>query len=200
MCARYFLEESPELRPYVEKMNRSPLLCMFAGAQVVTSGEVRPGDVSPVLAMNRKGESAVFPMRWGFHAKTLLINARCETAAMKPTFAESWALRRCVIPASWYYEWEHLTDGRGRIKTGDKYLLRSDDSEGIWMCGLYRMENGLPHYVILTREAGESIRFIHDRMPLILPGNAVKDWIRPDGKPDEILAAARTEPKFQRAV
>ena len=51
MCARYFLEESPELRPYVEKMNRSPLLCMFAGAQVVTSGEVRPGDVSPVLAM-----------------------------------------------------------------------------------------------------------------------------------------------------
>ncbi len=200
MCARYFLEESPELRPYVEKMNRSPLLSMFQGAQVITSGEVRPGNVSPVLATNRKGESAVFPMQWGFMGKTFLINARSETAAMKPTFADSWALRRCAVPASWYYEWEHMTDGRGRTRTGDKYLLTSPGPEGLWMCGLYRMEKGLPHYVILTREAGESIRFIHDRMPLILPHEGVKDWIRPDGKPEDIIAAARTELDFRKAV
>ena len=200
MCARYYLEESPELRPFVEKMNRSPLLGMFAGAEVVTSGEVRPGNVSPVLALNRKGERAVFPMQWGFTGRTMLINARSESAAVKPTFAESWSLRRCAVPASWYYEWEHLTDERGRKKTGDKYILRPALSGTVWLCGLYRMENGLPHYVILTREAVESIRFIHDRMPLILPEEVVGDWIRQDGKPEEVIAAARTETMFRKAV
>ena len=39
-----------------------------------------------------------------------------------------------------------------------------------WLCGLYCIENGLPAFVILTREAGEGIRFIHDPMPLIMPG------------------------------
>ncbi len=200
MCARYFLEESPELRPYVEKMNRSPLLTMFQGAAAVTAGEVRPGNVSPVLATNRKGNAAVFPMQWGYSGKTLLINARSETAAMKPTFAESWARRRCAVPASWYYEWLHMTDGQGRVRTGDKYLFRLSENREIWMCGLYRMENGLPHYVILTREAGENIRFIHDRMPLILPREAAFDWIRPDGRPEEAAAAALTEPDFRKAV
>ena len=200
MCARYFLEESPELRPYVEKMNRSPLLSLFSGAEVITSGEVRPGNVSPVLARNRKGESSIFPMQWGFSGKTLLINARSESAALKPTFAESWACRRCAVPASWYFEWEHLEDGRGRKRTGDKYLLRSDDSDEIWLCGLYRMEMGLPHYVILTRQAGESIRFIHERMPLILPRETAMDWIRPDRKPEEVIAAALTDPVFQMVV
>ena len=200
MCARYFLEESPELRPYVEKMNRSPLLSMFAGAQVISSGEVRPGNVSPVLATNRKGETAVFPMQWGFGGKKLLINARSETAATKPTFAESWSIRRCAIPASWYYEWQHWMDGQGRVRTGDKYLLRPAGFEVVWMCGLYRMEDGLPHYVVLTREAGESVRFIHDRMPIILPREAAEAWIRPDRKPEETVAAALTDPKYLKAV
>jgi hypothetical protein len=42
------------------------------------------------------------------------MNARTETAPVKPTFKEAWASHRCIIPASWYYEWEHLTGNDGR--------------------------------------------------------------------------------------
>ena len=46
---------------------------------------------------------------------------------------------------------------------------------------------------ILTREPGEEICFIHDRMPLIMPDDLVNDWIRPDLKPEELLPYALTD-------
>lgn len=67
-----------------------------------------------------------------------------------------------------------------------------------WLCGLYRIEDGLPVFVILTREPGEEIRFIHDRMPLIMPGDYVDEWIRPDAKPEELVQAAMTEMVFEK--
>ena len=68
-----------------------------------------------------------------------------------------------------------------------------------WLCGLYRIEEGLPVFVILTREPGESIRFIHDRMPLILPENSIGDWIRPDTRPEDLLGDALTDMIFEKA-
>lgn len=63
-----------------------------------------------------------------------------------------------------------------------------------------RIENGMPYFVILTREPGEEIRFIHDRMPLIMPENLVNEWIRPDVKLEEFLPYALTEMIFEKAV
>jgi putative SOS response-associated peptidase YedK len=160
---------------------------------------MRPTDVVPVIAPNRYGARAVYPMKWGFAGKTLLMNARCETAAKKPTFQECWTRRRCIVPASWYFEWEHLRGNDGRVKTGDKYMLQPRNSTMTWLCGLYRIEEGLPYFVILTREPGEDIRFIHDRMPLILPEKAIDAWIRPDTKPEDLLAAAVTDLVFEKA-
>ena len=201
MCCRYFMEESPELRPIVEAMNRSPLVEAFQKYTAVqTAGEIRPTQVAPVIASNKSGQRAVFPMRWGFKEKTLLINARSETAGQKPTFRDAWAAHRCVIPASWYFEWEHRTDNEGKKSTGDKFLLQPKGSPVTWLCGLYRIEEGLPHFVVLTREAGEEIRFIHDRMPLILPENLVSEWICPEAKPEELVSAALTDLHCERAV
>ena len=167
MCCRYWTDKSPELRKFVEEMNRSPLVEKWHKTTgIVTHGEVRPGDVVPVIAPNRAGRRAVFPMRWGFSGKPLLINARSETASVKPAFRESWAGRRCIIPASWYFEWEHLTGTDGK-KTGRKYMIQPKGASAARLCGLYRIEDGLPVFVVLTREPGEAIRFIHDRMPLI---------------------------------
>ena len=105
MCCRYWTEESPELREIVEEMNRSPLVEKWHRTTgIVTGGEVRPTDVVPVIASGRSRQRAVFPMKWGYSGKTLLINARSETAAEKPTFREDWKRHRCIIPASWYYE------------------------------------------------------------------------------------------------
>ena len=69
-----------------------------------------------------------------------------------------------------------------------------------WLCGLYRIEDGLPHFVVLTREPGEEISFIHDRMPLIMPERLVDEWIRPDVKPEDLIGATLTEMIFEKAI
>jgi len=179
-------------------MNRSPLVRRWhEKTEIKTCGEIRPADVVPVIAPNRSGERAVFPMKWGFSGKTLLMNARSETAGSKPTFKESWERRRCIVPASWYIEWEHLHGSDGKTRTGDKYMLQPKNSAMTWLCGLYRIEEGLPVFVILTREPGERIRFLHDRMPLILPEEYIDDWIRPDSRPEDLLGKALTDMIFE---
>ena len=201
MCCRYWTDESPELRPIVEEMNRSPLMRKWQDkAKVKSYGEIFPTDVVPVIAPNRSGLRTVYPMKWGYSGKSLLMNARSETAAEKLTFREDWVRHRCIVPASWYFEWEHYPGSDGKKHTGDKYMIHPKDSAVTWLCGLYRIENGLPVFVILTREPGEALRFLHDRMPLIMPEELVTEWIRPDRKPEELLPRALTDLDFEKIL
>ena len=201
MCCRYWADESPEIREIVEEMNRSPLVDKWHRITgITTHGEIRPTNVVPVIASNRSGGRSVFPMKWGFTGRTLLMNARAETASTRAMFREAWASHRCIVPASWYFEWEHFTGSDGKTRTGDKYLIQPKGCEMTWMCGLYRIEAGLPVFVILTREPGEEIRFIHDRMPLILPGEYVEEWIRPGAKPEELAEAALTQMVYEKVA
>ena len=103
------------------------------------------------------------------------------------------------MPATAYFEWEHSLRSDGRKRTGDKYMIRPKDSGMTWLCGLYRIEEGLPVFVVLTREPGEGIRFIHDRMPLIMPDHLAEEWIRPDVNPEALLPCALTEMAFEKA-
>ncbi len=200
MCTRYWTEESPELRAIVEEMKRSPLAARWQRKTGIrTYGEIRPTDVAPVIAPDRAGNRAVFPMKWGYTGRSLLLNARTETAAVKPTFREDWQRHRCIVPASWYFEWEHLQGNDGRKHIGDKYMIQPRDSSMTWLCGLYRIEEGLPVFVVLTREPGEELRFLHDRMPLILPEQYIGEWIRPDTRPEDLLGEALTDMVFEKA-
>ena len=113
MCTRYYVEpDTEEMRDIIAEVQNSPLSRRFihAGHAVLTSGEIRPTDVVPVIAPNREGKRTSFPMKWGFQfpGRSLLVNARTETAAQKPAFRDAWKKHRCIIPASWYFEWEHL--------------------------------------------------------------------------------------------
>lgn len=199
MCCRYWTDKSPELRAIVEEMNRSSLVKKWQNTTSVKSyGEIRPTDVVPVIAPDRTGARAVYPMKWGYTGKQLLLNARTESAGKKPTFRDDWAKHRCIVPASWYYEWEHRRGSDGKVYTGDKYMIQPKNSTMTWLCGLYRIEEGLPVFVVLTREPGEEIRFIHDRMPLILPENLVGQWIRPDTRPESLLEYALTEMVYEK--
>ncbi len=197
MCTRYFMDDAPsELSDIIEAAMKSPLADKFRtkyGRPVVTSGEVRPTDIVPVIAPNKSGIRTVYPMRWGFrnpdHDSTIF-NARVETTGSKPTFKDAWKSHRCIVPASYYFEWEHFKSDNGKEKTGAKYAIQPKGATMTWLCGLYRIENGFPVFVILTREPSESVRFIHDRMPMILPQANINDWISPETNPTTMLKYA----------
>ena len=284
MCTRFYIEPgSPSMELIAEKAKKSPVLRRFLLNNqeekdlLHTSGEIRPTNIVPVIAPDRNMSPEVYPMRWGFllpgrgssgrkkaesDRGMLIVNARVETAAEKPSFRDAWLRHRCVVPASCYFEWEHYVDEKGRKKAGRKFaicagehlpdfsenpLQQARTEQGMlvfdtglshaaaeqarlvsgsalsqteqgkekyfsdsalsqtlaeegkvsasltWLCGLYRVENGLPVFVILTREPGEELSRIHDRMPLILPEEEAYEWIRPDADPQSFLSRSLTK-------
>ncbi len=118
----------------------------------------------------------------------LLINARSETAAEKAIFADGIRQRRCLIPADHYFEREK--------KAGIKYAIEPKHSEGFFLAGIYRMEEGRPVFVILARDASDGISFIHNRMPVILPGEAAMDWLNPQCDGNDLLKAALEDMEY----
>ena len=189
MCTRFYIDNSmAELKEIFELARKSAVADRFLkryAKPVKTDGEIRPTDVCPVIAPDSRGNRAVFPMKWGFtlpNSKQPLVNARVETAATKPSFSESWSRRRCVIPASYYYEWKHYKTIDGRDKTGAKYLIQPKGASITWLCGLYRIENDIPVFTVLTREPSGEVSQIHDRMPLILPESVIDEWITPSNE------------------
>lgn len=193
MCGRYYIAEedsAAELQEIIEQLNRR-------GATVKT-GEIFPSNTAPVLANNRRQEVQPFAMKWGYSigdGRRPVINARSETAADKPLFKDGMAQRRCLIPASNYFEWAKQ-DGQ-RVK----YAIRQRSSHMIYMARLYRIEHETePVFTILTREPALNIAFIHDRMPMILPEDATCDWLNLRYKADEVLKAAALDIDFAPAV
>ncbi len=194
MCGRFFIaEEDPneELQFLIELMNRRKA----GDAPVKTCGEIFPTDTVPVVANSRRMERAVFPMRWGYKLKEgpVLINARSETAVEKPLFRDSMLQRRCLIPASNYFEWER----HGKEKA--KYAIRTAGCSIIYMAGIYRIRDGQPEFLILTREPASSIAFIHNRMPVLLPKPAHLQWLDPHKDPTEVLRAATLDIEYETA-
>lgn len=203
MCTRFYIEpESDELREIIAEVRRSQLSGKYikAGSAILTSGEIRPTNVVPVIAPGKSGRQAAFPMKWGFQipGRSLVVNTRTETASQKPTFKEAWEKHRCIIPASWYYEWEHLTGNSGQKKTGSKYMFQPKGDSVTYLAGLYRIEEGLPVFTVLTRAPTPELARIHDRMPLIFPKDLIGKWIRPDTKPEEILPYALTDMMMEK--
>ena len=177
MCCRFFTgdaEDDEELRAIIDALQRR------GGGEAAVARDVLPTDTAAVIASSRRLSPGVFAMRWGFSGAggAPVINARSETAHEKPMFAESMGNRRCLIPAGWYYEWERR--GRERVR----YAIRSEAAGLMYMAGLYRLTGSGAQFTILTREAAGEIAFIHPRMPVILPRDALADWIDPrqDGR------------------
>ena len=206
MCTRYALEKDlPELREIIDAALRSLLAQRFVDTHarpMITDGEVRPTDIVPVIAPDAKGRRAVFPMQWGFLAtdnRRTLFNARVETAGERPTFRDAWRSHRCIIPASYYFEWQHLKNPDGREKIGDKYAIQPAGCTITWLCGLYRIENGYPVFVVLTKEPTAELSKIHDRMPLMLPKDKIGAWINPSSDPADLLSYALSDMVIEKS-
>jgi putative SOS response-associated peptidase YedK len=68
-----------------------------------------------------------------------------------------------------------------------------------WLCGLYRIEEGYPVFVVLTKDPTKELSKIHDRMPLILPTDKIDDWISPSSDPEEIIRFALEDMVIEKA-
>lgn len=190
MCGRFYIESDDTPEELVELLNRAEVKAQARDAAFrLPRGEVRPGDCAAVVAMNRASRQSVFAMKWGFRMdRQLLINARSETAAAKPTFRDSMQNRRCLIPVSAYFEWDH------RTKPLTKYRFSLPDSPVMHLAGLYRFEPdaAFPVFTVLTREAAPEIACFHDRMPVILPPELAGQWLDRTLPAQPLLEAAVT--------
>ena len=189
MCTSYYIGGSAEFASMIKEIRESSLtgfLEMTYKTSVCEDEDVFPGALAPVIARNKSGERRPFAMLFGFvlsgQKNKKILNARLETAAERPLFKDAWQSRRCIVPATYYYEWEHPS-GQKAIR----YAIRPSTSDAVYLCGLYRVENGVPQFVILTREAEPEIAFIHDRMPVMIPKSRIDDWIDPAQKPEDVL-------------
>lgn len=170
MCGRFYIE-SEDTPAELEHMLEEAAGRMDEPLQ---KGEIGPGDTACVLAPSRQnGSLRPFAMRWGFPLeRKLVINARLETAPLRPMFRESYRIRRCLIPASGWFEWDH------REKRPPKYRFHASRTPWLWLAGLYRHEPGSPpRFVVVTRPAEGDIALFHDRMPLCFEAQDGNRWL-----------------------
>lgn len=187
MCGRYRFPTGSEIRKFQDMIDTLTRLNL-----AFARGTVTPGMNAAVIARNRRMETSPFVMHWGYTLTDgkLVFNARSETAHEKKMFSDGIKQRRCVVPAESWYEWEHRGD------TAQKYEIAPSFSEGIWLAGIYRLEEKGPSFSILTRDSAPDIAFIHDRMPVVIPDDGVDEWLDPSTDADRFLKAAYTEMSY----
>lgn len=186
MCGRYYIDRSEgdeDLRRVIEGLNRTE------NPKERPEGEIFPGDTCPVLAKSMRGIPRPFWMEWGFPLQGgRAINARAETAAGKPLFREALTARRCLIPASGYYEWGPAETRGGRKK---KVRIRFADGDTLMLlAGLYRKDADGPRFVILTMDALADTLALHPRRPVILPRSRAEEWLVSGEGGEALLRAA----------
>lgn len=179
MCTRYVLLE----QHYRDVLAR---LGIAAPAEFLSRYNIAPNTDIPVVRRTprtTKNESA--HLRWGLvpgWAKSAdgppLVNARADTVAAKPTFRDALRQRRCVIPASGFYEWETI----GRAKK--PWLFRLRDEAPFGFAGLWETWHGPDGSVrescaFITGEPNDLMRPIHNRMPVILTSETFEAWLDP---------------------
>lgn len=198
MCGRYYIAaDDPDdmISAYIAQAQaRADSL----GVPLVTSGEVRPTNIVTVIAPSAiDREPGAFPMKWGFTHPTngmLVFNTRSETANTKPLFVTSIEDRRCLIPATCYYEWQKASGKKV------KYAIAPKDTP-LYLAGLYfrNSRDKLPYFSILTMDAADSIKSIHNRMPVIIPEARGGEWLSADCPYTDALKFAITELEYKAA-
>lgn len=110
------------------------------------------------------------------------INARSESVHEKPTFRNAFRQRRCLVPASGYYEW---ATELGRYKTKQPVFISRDDEKLLAFAGIFDRwispEGEIRDSVaIITRDAIGDLAKVHNRMPLFLPRDRWREWMDPE--------------------
>lgn len=105
-----------------------------------------------------------------------LINARAETVTEKPSFRAAFKRRRCLVPASGFYEWKKGATGK------TPHFITMADEGPFAIAGLWETWHGpdggeLSTCTLLTTEANEPVSDLHDRMPVIIAPDEYDMWL-----------------------
>lgn len=161
--------------------------------EILPSYNIAPQTDQPIVRLSRdSAERELALLRWGlvpFFAKDpkigySTINARAETIATSPTFREAMKRRRCLVPATGFYEWQKIGN-----KAKQPWTIELPNGEifafaGLWDRWKDRVSgNVLETYTIITTDPNELVQPLHDRMPVILSPSDYDRWLEP-GDPD----------------
>lgn len=194
MCGRFTLA-APQ-----EKVEREfSIKSSEQGGLFTPRYNIAPSQFVPVVR-ELENERAVSALKWGlipswakddsFAAK--MINARAETLAEKPSFREPFKSRRCLVPASGFYEWEKTSSG---AKQPHYFYLKNQELfafAALWEEWLDR-DSGelLETFTVITTEANDVLKPVHDRMPVIVKREDYSEWldakIKDTGKLEKFL-------------
>lgn len=167
----------------------------FDETYLAPSYNVAPQSVQPIVRRNSEtGQKELTIMRWGlipFFAKDgkiaySTINARAETVTTSPMFREPMKRRRCLVPATGFYEWQALDK-----KSKQPWAIELANEDIFAFAGLWDRwkdkESGQPieTYTIITTDPNELMEPIHNRMPVILSPKDYTRWLDP-GEPNRL--------------
>lgn len=190
MCGRYDLSKTPR-----------EVASLFGASGAVPNFPARyniaPTQSCPVVRRDWKGGREIAMLRWGLipsWAKDAkigysTINARAETVASKPAFRAAFRQRRCLVPATGYYEWQVTKDGKQpwRFVPADEPLFAFAGLWERWDRGDEQIES----FSVIVTEANEMARRIHERMPVIVNPEHFEAWL---GASDTAIPLALLQP------
>jgi putative SOS response-associated peptidase YedK len=162
MCGRYLFKQNDdeELNDWIQKLN-------LGNPAELSLKEVFPSQKTIVLI----APNTPAVMRWGLKKwddKGLIINARSESVKESPFFKEHLSLRRCLIKADAFFEWN---------KDKQKNIVSGPQQKPFYMAALYDDSTETPTFAILTDEAEGEFRKLHNRVPLFIPEAYIQRYI-----------------------
>lgn len=191
MCGRYNLVPAENIAARFEVQQ--------AQLPIHPRYNVAPSQAMPVVVRN--SPNRLVEMQWGLipawskepRASFSTINARAETLAKSPVFRGPFKSRRCLVPATGFYEWQPAPQGKQpyciRLKHGELFAFaglydRWQDAEG----------NELYSYTIITIAPNELVAPIHNRMPAILRRDDEDTWLSQDADPAQLMSLLAAYP------
>ena len=171
MCGRFELNTNFDKLPIVLKQDYP----IGLDSKYVIQNLIRPTD--PVLVVKNEGKMKTTFMYWGFISPWVIdpfdknrprpFNARSETVEEKKLFSGSWKHKRCLIPASGFFE--------------KKYRIRKENYETFWLGGVWSKWTSpdgaqIESCCVLTTQSNELIKPIHNRMPVVVPNGYEEKW------------------------
>lgn len=201
MCGRYATTMDPETLYGVFEAEPDPVAPpgtgMYGGDVPRPRYNIAPTDSVAVVRVRPAREDRpegrfVGEARWGLvpsWAKDLsvgsrMFNARAESVADKASFRSAFERRRCLVPATGYYEWQVVgRDAKGKPRKQPYFITPADGSvmafAGLWEFWRSAEGESVVSTTIITTAAPERMAAIHDRMPLVLAASEWAEWLDP---------------------